>query len=1079
MIKNSHFLYALCLIIISSCSGSGEDDHWENPRVYGINKLPARATMIHYSDEYQALKAKREQSPWYMSLNGKWKFKFADSPDKAPKMFFLKNYNPTSWMDIDVPANWEMRGYGKPVYTSLRYPFIHEDETALRDAEYGDWYGKTFPPAIPHELNNVGSYRREFNIPESWEDHQVFIHFGGVSSAFYLWINGEFAGYSQGSRLPAEFNITPYLSAKKNSVSVKVYRWCDGSYLEDQDHWRMSGIHRDVYLYAEPGVHISDFFVQAGLDDNYENGILKIRPEIRQHSSRDLTHWTLDAKLFNDNGQNLLGDSITGSVYELINEKYPQRNNVKFAFMETAIEAPDKWTAETPHLYTLVLSLKDSTGRVVDAKSCKVGFRIIEIRDGRLLINGKPITLIGVNRHDHSQTEGKTVSYENMLKDIFLLKQFNFNAVRTSHYPNDPVWYELCDKYGIYLIDEANIETHDLGGALSNDPDWSAAMLDRVARMVERDKNHPSVIIWSLGNESGMGPNHASMAGWVHEYDPTRPIHYEGARGDEKDPAWVDVISYMYPQPSDIQELAQDNNDDRPIVMCEYAHSMGNSTGNLADYWDIIRSEDRLAGGFIRDWTDQGILQETEDGRKYWAYGGDFGEDHHDGNFCMNGLLNADQAPQPAMWECKKVFQPLAITPLYVTSGVFRIENRYDFTNLNTLKGTWSITENGVVIDRGTIDPVDCKPGRSAILRINFSRPGIQAGSEYMITLKFFTTTGHDWAEAGHETAWEQFPLPWYVPPVRLSSLNEMPEISWFENDSAIRVKGENFYAAFSKQSGLLEKYRFNGNELLNKPLRPNFWRPLTDNDRRNHETAPHIAQKIWKEAGNYPRVKDWDIDHERPQKLIITINISLDAANSEYIFTYTIYGTGEMVVAGDLIPGDDMPDLVRMGMQTAVPADLYNVSWYGRGPHENYSDRNRGAMTGRYAMPVEDQIFPYARPQENGNKTDVRWMALTNDEGQGILFVGAPLMNTSVWPWSQQKLDKASHLHELIKDTFLTVNIDYMQMGLGGNDSWSEKAMPLPQYRLPAENYSYSFRFAPVTGVDENIQDLAITRLP
>ncbi len=550
-------LLLLSLILLTgSCKKSSVEDYWENPAVIGINKLPAHAAQISYSSEEEALKDSISNSSRYLSLNGKWKFQFADNPDDAPSDFYEKNYNSNRWDDIDVPANWERRGYGNAIYTNLTYPFTPPTQKPLRDENRGNRYDIIEHPEIPHELNDVGCYLRTFELPLEWENMQVILHFGGVSSAFNLWINGEFVGYSQGSRLPAEFNITGYLKNGTNLVAVKVYRWCDGSYLEDQDHWRLSGIHRDVYLRAEPAIYIKDFFVRTDLDDHYANAVLKIRPKIGYLESKDLSGWVLEGELYDHEGNKILDSTMAASVFDIINEKHPQRDRVKFELMSQEIKNPRKWTAETPYLYTLVLVLKDDSGNVADIRSCRIGFREVQINNGQLLINGKPVKLRGVYRHEHDDVEGKVISYETMLTDITLLKKFNFNAVRTSHYPNNPVWYNLCDKYGIYLIDEANIETHDVGGLITNDPSYANAMLDRVIRMVERDKNHPSVIFWSLGNEAGSGPNHAAMAGWVHEYNNTRLVHYEGAEGYPKDAEWVDMISRMYYKAKDILSLA-------------------------------------------------------------------------------------------------------------------------------------------------------------------------------------------------------------------------------------------------------------------------------------------------------------------------------------------------------------------------------------------------------------------------------------------------------------------------------------------------------------------------------------------
>lgn len=1074
-------LLLLSLILLTGgCKKTFIEDYWENPSVIGINKLPAHAAQISYSSEEEALKSSISNSPRYLSLNGKWKFQFADNPGDAPSNFYKKNFNAGSWDDIDVPANWERRGYGNAIYTNLTYPFTPPSQKPLRDEYRGNRYDLIEHPKTPHELNDVGCYIRTFELSQEWKNMQVILHFGGVSSAFYLWINGEFAGYSQGSRLPAEFNITGFLKDNKNTIAVKVYRWCDGSYLEDQDHWRLSGIHRNVYLKAEPNIYIKDYFVQTDLDDNYENAVINIRPKIGYLDSTDLSEWILEGELYDHEGNKVLDSTMIARVFDIINEKHPQRGRVEFALMSAKMKDPKKWTAETPYLYTLVLSLKDDSGKTVDTRSCRIGFREIQISNGQLLINGKSAKLKGVNRHEHDDLEGKAVGYENMLKDVELLKKFNFNAVRTSHYPNNPVWYDLCDKYGIYLIDEANIETHDVGGLITNDPAYANAMLDRMIRMVERDKNHPSVIFWSLGNEAGSGPNHAAMAGWVHEYDNTRPVHYEGTEGYPKDAEWVDVISRMYYKAKDILSLANTKNDTRPVMLCEYAHSMGNSTGNLQEYWDVIYSHPRLIGGFIWDWTDQGLLEEDADGRKYWAFGGDYGEYYHDGNFCMNGLLNPDQTPQPAMWECKKVMQPVRMTSSSPARGIVTIENLYDFTNLNVLEGQWTIEENGKTIQEGLLDPLNIPPADQIIIKIPFIKPELKAGSEYFLNISFQTIDSTDLVPSGHEVAWEQFQLDYQIPEPAKLDLKSIPKIDYTESDTEISIQGKGFTATINKEKGLLSSYTMGETELLSSPLAPNFWRPMTDNDLRSHPTAPPTAQIVWKDAGKKLSMSKVSIKQPISQKLEIEIQAILDTLDADYSIEYIIYGSGEIEITVSLNPNEYLPDLVKFGMQTAMPKSFSQITWFGRGPHENYWDRKQGAAVGLYSFPVQEQVFNYARPQENGNKTDVRWIALTDKNDNGLLVVGIPLLSTSAWPYSQEVLEGAKHINELTEEESITLNIDYRQMGLGGDDTWSWVSQPLPEYRLPSQAYSYSFRLVPLkNSTTDQMHEIAIRKLP
>jgi len=556
---------------------------WENPEMIGRGKEPAHCTLMPYPDTATALAGVREVSAFYKSLNGKWKFNWVGKPADRPKDFYKFDYNVSKWAEISVPSNWQLQGYDRPIYLNVRYPFSPE---------------KPNPPYIPHDNNPVGSYRREFTIPDSWVGRQVFIHFDGVKSAFYIWVNGREVGYSEDSMTPAEFNITKYLREGKNVLAVEVYRWSDGSYLEDQDMWRLSGIYRDVYLFSTPAVHIFDFFVRTELDEKYEDATLMIRPKVLSFTNEELEGWVVEGQLYDSENQPIFSAPLEEQVSVIMRKWYAsQRGGVEFGLLRGEVACPKKWSAEQPNLYTLVLCLKDAKGKTIEAESCKVGFREVELKDGQLFINGQAVLLCGVNRHEHDPDYGRAIPESRMLEDIKLMKQNNINAVRTSHYPNHPKWYELCDRYGIYLIDEANLETHGVHGLLANNPRWHCAFVERAIRMVERDKNHPSVIFWSLGNESGCGPNHSAMAGWIHDYDPSRPVHYEGAQGDPKDPPYVDVLSRMYPRVQNIVNLATNEIDDRPVVMCEYAHAMGNSVGNLKEYWDAIRSTRRLIGG--------------------------------------------------------------------------------------------------------------------------------------------------------------------------------------------------------------------------------------------------------------------------------------------------------------------------------------------------------------------------------------------------------------------------------------------------------------------------------------------------
>ena len=835
----------LCAFILSwsalSMVKAQLPNDWENPLVTSINKLPARATSMSFPDEATALKANRKVSPRYKSLNGNWKFSFTPVLEESIEGFENPDFDVLEWDEIPVPANWELHGYGQAIYTNVTYPFVPVD-----------------PPYIPKDDSPVGSYRTKFTVPSGWSDKKVIIHFGGVTSAFYLWVNGKKVGYSQGSRLPAEFDITPFLKAGENVLAAKVFRWSDGSYLEDQDHWRLSGIHRDVYLEAVPKTFIYDFFVKTDLDENYQDALLGIRPKIHTNGEETVKDWKLEAQLFDNFDKPVFKEKLSRNLGELLDEWYPQRGTVKFGWLEAEVENPLKWSAEFPNLYTLVLYLRDTDGNLVEARSSKIGFRKTEVRDGEFLVNGNPVLLYGVNRHDHSQYKGKVVSEEIMRKDVLLMKRFNFNAVRTSHYPNNPFWYELCDEYGIYVMDEANLETHGLTGKLSNNPLWSHSFMDRAIRMVERDKNHPSVVFWSLGNESGMGPNHAAMSGWIKDFDPDRLIHYEGAqsRGNTShkqsgkstinpDPAYIDIQSRMYASLDHMTELANLPNDNRPVIYCEYAHAMGNSLGDFQSFWKEVKANKRFIGAFIWDWTDGSIVAKNKAGREYWAYGGDFGETIHSGNFNNNGVISPDQTPKPATWEAKKVHQPVEITAINLGGGTFEILNRHHFTNLDWYDVHWILQEDGKTVQSGVVAPPQLDPLDKGTLKIPYKVPKMRPGAKYYVTISFRLNKDVSWAHAGHETSWEQFELP-YFETAGNKNWDAVGNVKVIEQGTYVKVMAKNTEVRFDRDTGFLTSLIVLGKEMLKVPLSPNFWRPPTDNDIGSRMPK---RQGYWKDA--------------------------------------------------------------------------------------------------------------------------------------------------------------------------------------------------------------------------------------
>ncbi len=1037
-------------------AGEGVND-WENPEVVGRNKEPGHCTLMPYADAQAAIQCKREQSRFYTSLNGPWKFNWVEKPADRPIDFHNVDYDVSGWKEIPVPSNWQMHGYGRPIYLNVRYPF------------------PVNPPYIPHNYNPVGSYRREFTIPIEWKGRQIFLHFDGVKSAFYVWVNGQETGYSQDSMTPAEFNITKYLKEGTNTIAIQVYRWSDGSYLEDQDMWRLSGIYRNVYLFSTPNVHIRDFFVRADLENNYQDGVLMIRPKLAKYGDQDIKGWYVRAQIY-DGERAVLSEDLKAYAPPIINERYPQRDNVRFALLQAKVPNVKRWSAETPNLYTLVLTLEDAQGKVIEAESCKVGFRRIEIKDGQLFINGISVKLFGVNRHEHDPDHGRAIPLERMIQDVKILKQNNINAVRTSHYPDDPQWYELCDEYGIYLIDEANLETHGVGGYFSNQATWHTAFVERAIRMVERDKNHPSVIFWSLGNEAGCGPNHAAMAGWIHDYDPTRYVHYEGVVGRPKDWPYVDVISRMYARIPEIIRIANDPVDTRPMVLCEYAHAMGNSVGNLKEYWDAIRSHKRLIGAFIWDWADQGLRKFSAEGKMFWAYGGDFGDFPNDGNFCCNGIVQPDRKPNPSLHEVKKIYQRIWVEPVDLVRGTVSIRNEYDFLDLSFVDILWQLTEDGKILQKGKLDRLSLPAGAIQEVRIPFDKPQLQPGAEYFLKVSFVLGDDTLWASQGHIVAWDQFKVPFDVPSGSVAELTEMGELKLKESDKTITVTDQNFELIVSKNSGAIESFIYEKTQLIVSPLVPNFWRVPIDNDRGNGMPRRH---GVWQQAGPNRKITSVKAKQIKQQLVRITVNATLPVGTeSKYQIVYNIYGSGDVLIENSIEPsGENIPEIPRLGMQMEIPGRYSTMTWYGRGPHETYWDRKTGAAVGLYSGAVQEQIHLYVRPQENGNKTDVRWVALMDGDGTGLLAIGRPLLSVSAWPFTMEDLGKAKHIHELPTRENITVNLDYKQMGVGGDDSWGARTHP--EYMLYAKPYVWRLRIRPYKAKMGSIETLVRTILP
>lgn len=1048
---------------------------WEDPLVSGINREPSRATAYSFANVEAARKGNREQSTRMMSLNGDWDFSFAIKPADAPKDFYQSRVH--GWAKIEVPSNWEMKGYDKPIYKSAVYPFRPVN-----------------PPNVPQDYNGVGSYQRTFTVPENWKDMNITLHFGGVSSGYKVWLNGKFLGYAEDSFLSSEFNVTPYLQKGENVLSVQVIRWSDGSFLEDQDHWRLSGIQREVMLLAEPKLRIADFFVQTKLDKDYKDATLSIRPRIENLTGKEVKGYQIKAALFDRDGKSVLEKPLQRTAESIINEIWPRLDNVKFGLLEAKIKNPAKWSDEEPNLYTLTIALEDSLGNVLEVKSCKVGFRSIEFSktNGKLLINGKETYLYGINRPDHHPVKGKALSREDILQDVKTIKQFNFNCIRTSHYPMDPYLYDLCDEYGILVIDEANLETHGLGGKLSNDPGWTAAYLERSSRMVMRDKNHPSIIIWSLGNESGRGPNHAAMSAWIHDFDITRPVHYEPAMGNPRlegymdpgnpaylkpndhshrlqnpqDESYIDIISRMYPSTYTPKMLAeQDNGDHRPIFFVEYAHAMGNSVGNMKDFWDIFRSTPRVIGGAIWEFKDQGILKSDSIGIPFYAYGGDFGEKYFD-NFTIKGVVNSDGKPKSAMFECKRVYQG-AETELADQKGLIKVTNRHAVKNLNAYSASLIFRKDGVVISEKTLPAINLQAGKDSIINISKYLPKIESGSEYLADIHFRLNKDELWAAKGFEVASNQFALN---KPATAKSTERIQAPKYNSTADLDIYSGANFEIGISKQNGALVSYKWKGQQQISAALLPHFTRPLTDNDKRGWKSNKKLKQ--WYQ-NDLKFLSSSASKFEGPSGAALKISSTYSLINdsAKVIVSYLIANTGTVKVNYELEVKPGLPNIPKVGMQMGVLRNYDHISWYGRGPMENYIDKRYGFDAAIYNQPLNDFMEHYAVPQENGNRTDVRWMFFSNPKNkQGIAFVADSLLSMSASPYTDENVQSAKHTNKLKDVGYLTVNIDLIQMGVGGNDSWSDVAAPLAQYQIPSKNYKYSFYLLPFEGKTEEL---------
>ncbi len=1083
-------LHLLIVFFLGSLPTLAEDapHDWENIAVLQINREPARATFVPFAEEKQALAVDREASPFYLSLNGTWRFHWVPRPEDRPVDFFRTDFDDSSWVDFPVPANWETHGYGTPIYLGSGYPFKIDPPRVTSEPKLGD--------TAYTERDPVGSYRRTFDLPDGWKGRRVFLHFDGVQSAFYVWINGVRVGYSTGSMSPSEFDITSQVRPGKNQIAVEVYKWSAGSYLEDQDMWRLGGIQRSVYLYSTAAARIRDFAVRTDLDADYRDATLRIEPKLAAYGNLSLKGWNVRAQLYDSAGKPVFAQPLAHDAAaildrdfdpNILNDRTPQRGLPKFGWLEGRVTNPAKWTAETPTLYTLVLTLEDDTGKVVEADSCRIGFRKIEIRDGRLLINGQPVRLRGVNRHEFDPDTGNALTYERMVQDITLMKQANINAVRTSHYPDDPRWIDLCDRYGLYMIDEADLCTHGVRGFLASDASWTAAFLDRIIRLAERDKNHAAVIFWSMGNESGYGPNFAAMSGWLHDFDPTRPVHFEPAQSEPTDPPTVDVVGRFYPRLSlpyvkpdaydntrwdKLIDLANNALDNRPVVASEYAHAMGNSVGNLREYWDEIYSNPRLLGGFIWEWSEQGLTKKNADGVSFIAHGGDFGDKPNHGYFCLKGIVTAERGITPEYQEVKKIYQPVAIQPVDMHPGKIslRVTNRDYFTNLRDYDVGWQLLCDGAVVQSGAIAAPDIASGAQADVAVPIASVAQPSpGADYWLRVSFRTRADTLWAKAGYEFAWEQLQVDVATPAAPVVHAADLPALTLQDSNGEVRVSGKGFIATFNRAAGTLASLKYDGQEMLaptdGAPAGPilQAYRAPTDSDRG----FGHWVAQDWKDAGldNLQRtVESFTVSQPAANTVRLEIVARSTGAKSGILHhaTWTVRGDGSVDINNNFEPSADLATLPRLGVVLRTAPALEHFQWYGHGPEENYSDRLDSTPVGLWSSTVAQQYVSYSRPQDNGNKEGVRWLTLTDNTGHGLLVVAEeqPIAATALH-FSAADLEAAKYPYELKPRAETVLSLDAIQCGLG-NGSCGPGV--LLRYAVPVQPYQLHISLRPIT---------------
>jgi beta-galactosidase len=1036
---------------------------WRDPEIFGLHRLPARSSLVPYPDLKSADSGNRERSRWFSFLNGDWAFSLFARPEDVPEEVVSADFDDSEWARIPVPGNWTMHGFDRPHYTNVQMPF------------------EEFPPDVPNE-NPTGVHRRSFEIPKSWYGRRVVLHFGGAESVLFVHLNGVFVGMSKDSRLPAEFDVTSTLRPGKNSLAVTVVRWSDASHLEDQDHWWMAGLHREVFLYATGATRIADLSVVADWDFERKLAHLEVSTEVAFEGKAE-KGWRVEAKLLSQTGREMLRGPSSAEV-PVAHPSWVLRAfqfEGHFARVEVDVPRASPWSTESPTLYRLLISLIDSQGRTREVVTTRVGFRRVEVADRALRINGRAVLIRGVNRHDHDERRGKAVTREGMRADVLLMKRFHFNAVRTAHYPNDPYFYELCDEHGLYVVDEANIESHAMHQALSKDPSYEHAILDRVLRMVRRDRNHPSIIVWSLGNESGYAPIHEAAHAHLRHLDPSRPVQYEGAigarrmqlafSGGDAEAGYYeqnlasDIVAPMYPEIDEIVRWAKTSSDERPLIMCEYSHAMGNSNGSLADYWQAIEETPGLQGGFIWDWIDQGLRREEAEGRVDWVYGGDFGDEPNDKNFCINGMVGPDRTPHPAMFEWKKIAQCLRVEAVDLRRGRIRITNRMDFSSLSWLRGAFELSSNGRVVQKGVLPRLKQGPGESQTITLPLQREKLYGeNGEAFLTLRFHTRKASAWAARGEEVAWEQFAVPLSArerarkPSRRVpkaadaSSLVEIER----EGDSA-RVRVNDLSVDVDLATHRLCSAMKDGVSLFEQAPGLQLWRAPLDNDGLYGE-------------GGAARWRAWGLDHlslvlrssslrRRKNEAVLTIEEVWHGATDEVEIAHRqrcFIGSEGLRFEHQIRIPRAIDDLPRVGLHWELRGDQDDVEWFGLGPHENYIDRRAGVYVARHRARVEELFHPYVRPQSQGNRTGLRRLALRRQDGLGIGFVTEQLLEFSVRHYSEEALERAEHLSELTPDPTLHLYLDAAQRGVGTGACGPDT---LPQYRVRGGRFRIGYR--------------------